>query len=79
MRKQRLLLLAAPLLAVASLGSLTACNKHYDLVIYNWEDYIYSGEAKGGKIVDKGIVDRFVSYYEEKHGKTATRTDRDRR
>lgn len=70
MRKTKLTLLGAPLLALASLASLTGCGKTYDLVIYNWEDYIYLGTESDGKIVDKSIVDKFVEYYQEKSGKT---------
>ncbi len=68
MRKSKLMLLGAPILAVASLGSLTACGKSYDLVIYNWEDYIYLGTESDGKIVDKSLVEKFVEYYQETHG-----------
>ena len=68
MRKNRLILLAAPALAVASLASLTGCNKKYDLVIYNWEDYIYEGTDENGRVTEKGTIKRFEEYYEKEHG-----------
>ena len=68
---KKVILFAAPALAIACLSSLTACGKEYDLVIYNWEDYIYLGTDDDGTIVDKSIVDRFVDYYADTHdGKT---------
>ena len=66
--RKKLVLLAAPVLAVSSLASLTGCNKKYDLVIYNWEDYIYEGTDGSGKKVDKGTIERFEEYYEKEHG-----------
>ena len=68
MRKNKIVLFAAPMLAVASLASLTGCGKKYDLVIYNWEDYIYEGTDDTGKKVDKGTIERFEEYYEKEHG-----------
>ena len=69
--RKKLMLLGAPALAIACLSSLTACGKTYDLVIYNWEDYIYLGTDENGKIVDKSMVQKFVDYYAETHdGKT---------
>jgi len=65
--RKKLMLLGAPVLAIACLSSLTACGKKYDLVIYNWEDYIYLGTDENGKIVDKSLVDKFVDYYAETH------------
>ena len=70
MRKTRFALLAtAPFLAVATLASLTGCAKKYDLVIYNWEDYIYEGTDDTGKIVEDGTIKAFEKYYKEKTGK----------
>ena len=65
--RKKLMLFGTPVLAIACLSSLTACGKQYDLVIYNWEDYIYLGTAENGKIVDKSLVDKFVDYYAETH------------
>ena len=65
--RKKLMLLGAPALAIACLSSLTACGKHYDLVIYNWEDYIYLGTEDNGKITDDSIVEKFVAYYAETH------------
>ena len=66
--KKKLAVLLSSTVAVGALMSLTGCNTHYDLVIYNWEDYIYEGADEKGNIVDKGIVERFVDYYKEKTG-----------
>ena len=66
--RKKLVLFAAPALAVASLASLTGCGKKYDLVIYNWEDYIFEGTDDSGKIVEKGTIERFEEYYEKEHG-----------
>lgn len=63
------LLAAAPLLAVGTLVSLTGCSAKYDLVIYNWEDYIYEGTDDDGNIVDDSTVKAFEKYYKEKTGK----------
>ena len=72
MRKQKLFLLAAPVLAVSTLASLSGCGKKYDvtLTIYNWEDYIYEGTDETGKIVDESTVQAFKNAYEGKTGKT---------
>ena len=70
MIKNKITLLTTPFLAVGTLVSLTACQQKYDLVIYNWEDYIYEGTDESGNIVDKGTVKAFEEYYKEKHGKT---------
>ena len=61
---------SAPFLAVAALASLTSCAKKYDLVIYNWEDYIYEGTDDTGKIVEDGTIKAFEKYYQEKHNKS---------
>ena len=58
-KSKHALLLTAPLLALGTLASLTGCSKKYDLVIYNWEDYIYEGTDETGKIVDDGTVKAF--------------------
>ena len=68
--RKKLMLFAAPALAIACLSSLTACGKKYDLVIYNWEDYIYLGTEDNGEITDNSIVEKFVAYYEEKYGQS---------
>ena len=68
--RKKLILFVAPVLAIASMASLTSCGKKYDLVIYNWEDYIYLGTEDNGKITDESIVEKFVSYYEETYGET---------
>ena len=65
--RKKLMLLGTPVLAIACLSSLTACGKHYDLVIYNWEDYIYLGTEDNGKITDDSIVEKFVAYYADTH------------
>ncbi len=70
MTKSKLALLAtAPALALGALVSLTACSTKYDLVIYNWEDYIYEGTDDDGNYVEDGTVAAFEKYYEEKTGK----------
>ncbi len=71
MSKSRFALAAtAPFLAIAALASLTGCAKKYDLVIYNWEDYIYEGTDDTGKIVEDGTIKAFEKYYKEKTGKS---------
>ena len=72
MRKQKLMLLGAPVLALGSMALLAGCGKHYDvtLTIYNWEDYIYEGVDEKGKYVDDSLVEKFQKYYEEKTGLT---------
>ena len=62
------LLLSTPFLAVGTLVSLTGCSKKYDLVIYNWEDYIYEGTDDTGKIIGDGTIKAFEKYYEALHG-----------
>ena len=69
MIKSKLTLTALPFVALGTLAALTGCSKKYDLVIYNWEDYIYEGTDDSGKIVDKGTVKAFEEYYQEKYGK----------
>ena len=68
MLKNKLTVLLSSLVAVGALTSLTGCGTHYDLVIYNWEDYIYEGASENGKIVDDGIIEKFEKYHEEKTG-----------
>ena len=70
MLKRRIAFLASSCVALGALISLTSCGKKYDLVIYNWEDYIYEGTDDKDNQVDDSLVDKFVKYYEEKHGKT---------
>ena len=70
MLKRRIAFLASSCVALGALISLTSCGKKYDLVIYNWEDYIYEGTDEKDTKVDDNIVERFVKYYEEKYGKT---------
>lgn len=70
MTKSKIALLAtAPALALGALVSLTACSTKYDLVIYNWEDYIYEGTDDDGNYVEDGTIAAFEKYYEEKTGK----------
>ena len=72
MRNSKLLLLAAPVLAISALGALTGCGKKYDvkLTVYNWEDYIYEGTDDSGKIVADSTVKAFEKFYTEKTGKS---------
>ena len=63
------LVFAAPFLALGALTTMTGCSKKYDLVIYNWEDYIYEGTDDDGNRVDDSTVKAFEKYYQEKHGK----------
>ena len=70
MLKRRIAFLASSCVALGALISLTSCGKKYDLVIYNWEDYIYEGTDDKDNQVDDSLVDKFVKYYAEKHGKT---------
>lgn len=70
MTKSKIALLAtAPALVLGALVSLTACSTKYDLVIYNWEDYIYEGTDDDGNYVEDGTIAAFEKYYEEKTGK----------
>ncbi len=70
MTKSKIALLAtAPALALGALVSLTACSTKYDLVIYNWEDYIYEGTDEDGNYIEDGTVAAFEKYYQEKTGK----------
>ena len=69
MTKSKIALLAtAPALALGALVSLTACSPKYDLVIYNWEDYIYEGTDDDGNFVEDGTIAAFEKYYKEKTG-----------
>ena len=68
MRKNKLLLLGAPAMALGCLTSLTACGTKYDLVIYNWEDYIYEGTDEKGKKVDDSLVKKFEKFYQQETG-----------
>ena len=70
MLKRRIAFLASSCVALGALISLTSCGKKYDLVIYNWEDYIYEGTDDKDTKVEDNIVERFVKYYEKKYGKT---------
>ena len=70
MLKRRIAFLASSCVALGALISLTSCGKKYDLVIYNWEDYIYEGTDEKDNKVEDNIVERFVKYYEKEHGKT---------
>ncbi len=70
MLKRRIAFLASSCVALGALISLTSCGKKYDLVIYNWEDYIYEGTDDKDNKVEDDIVERFVKYYEKEHGKT---------
>ena len=63
------LLAAAPALALGALISLTGCSTKYDLVIYNWEDYIYEGTDDDGNYIEDGTIAAFEKYYQEKTGK----------
>ena len=64
MIKSKILFSAVPFMALGTMFSLTACSKKYDLVIYNWEDYIF----EGSKDAD-GTVKAFEKYYSEIAGK----------
>ncbi|MCQ2800970.1 MAG: extracellular solute-binding protein [Bacilli bacterium] len=68
MNPKKMLLLAIPMMAI---GSLTGCGQSYDvkLVIYNWADYIYTGEDEEGNLTDKSTITRFQEYYQEKYDK----------
>ena len=63
MIKRKILFGAIPFMALGTMISLTACSKKYDLVIYNWEDYIFEGAKEA-----VGTVKAFEKYYSEKHG-----------
>ncbi len=64
MIKRKILVGAIPFVALGTLLSVTACSKKYDLVIYNWEDYIFEGDKE-----KDGTVKAFEKYYNEKYGK----------
>ena len=66
MLKNKVTVLLSSLVAVGALTSLTSCGPKYDLVIYNWEDYIYEGASENGTVVDDGIIEKFEKYYQEK-------------
>ena len=68
MLKNKVTILLSSLVAVGALTSLTSCGPKYDLVIYNWEDYIYEGASENGTVVDDGIIEKFEKYYQEKTG-----------
>ena len=68
MLKKKITFLAGTCVALGSLVSLASCGTKYDLVIYNWEDYIYEGTDERGNRVDDGLVERFEKFYEEKYG-----------
>ena len=69
MTKSKVALLAtAPALLLGALISLTGCSTKYDLVIYNWEDYIYEGTDDDGNYIEDGTIAAFEKYYEEKTG-----------
>lgn len=68
MLKKKIAFLAGTCVALGSLVSLASCGTKYDLVIYNWEDYIYEGTDERGNRVDDGLVERFEKFYEEKYG-----------
>ena len=72
MMKKRIAILASSAVAIGALMSLASCGTKYDLVIYNWEDYIYEGADESGTIIDEegGIIERFQNYYQEKYGKS---------
>ena len=69
MLKNKFAVVLSSLIAMGALTSLASCGTHYDLVIYNWEDYIYEGASDNGNIVDDGIIERFEKFYQEKTGK----------
>ena len=68
MLKKKIAFLAGTCVALGSLVSLASCGTKYDLVIYNWEDYIYEGTDERGNRVDDGLVERFEKFYEKKYG-----------
>ena len=70
MLKRRIAFLASTCIALGALVSLTSCGKQYDLVIYNWEDYIYEGTDDKDNKIDDNLVEKFVKDYEEKNGVT---------
>ena len=59
MLKKKITVLASTCVALGSLLSLASCGTKYDLVIYNWEDYIYEGTDENGKKTEKGTIERF--------------------
>lgn len=69
MLKRKIAFLASTCVAFGALVSLTSCGKGYDLVIYNWEDYIYEGTDEKDNKVDDDLVEKFVKYYEKQNGK----------
>ena len=68
MLKKKITVLASTCVALGSLLSLASCGTKYDLVIYNWEDYIYEGTDEKGNRVDDGLVERFEKFYNKKNG-----------
>lgn len=69
--KKNLVLLAAS--AALILPMLTGCGAKadYTIVVYNWEDYIATGEDEEGEKVDTSVIEDFEEYFKETHdGKT---------
>lgn len=69
--KSKFLLLAA--IATLTLPALTSCGgtkADYTLNLFNWEDYIATGEDDDGNKVGKSTIEEFENYFYEKHQKT---------
>lgn len=64
MIKRHFLLTTVPFMALGTLFTMTACSKKYDLVIYNWEDYIFEGDKERD-----GTIKAFEKYYSEIAGR----------
>ena len=70
MKKKFLLI---PAVAALMAPALTACGPtaDYTLVVYNWEDYIATGEDEDGEKTDTSVIEDFQEYFKETHeGKT---------
>ena len=70
MIKRKVLVFTSALLALGSVSCLAACASNYDekIVVYSWEDYIYTGKDEKGKRIGDGTVKAFEKYYLEKTG-----------
>lgn len=67
----KLLLVAG--IATLTLPVLSSCGgtkADYTLNIFNWEDYIATGEDEDGNKVGKSTIEEFETYFYEKHQKT---------
>ena len=69
--KKKILLIPAVAALMAPMISACGSSADYTLVVYNWEDYIATGEDSEGDKTDSSVIEDFEEYFKEKHdGKT---------